>query len=613
MGYEALSPEELVELEELLTAREQYAGATEEEKQRIQYRASLEANFSTFVKAAWHVIRPGVELKWSWHYDLISEHLTLVYERKCRRLRVNMPPRTLKSIMVTVMFPVWVWTKQSTHNFATASYSGELSTEHSVLRRNLIESDWFKGLWGDKVWLAEDQNQKAKYKNNSQAQMIATSVGGTATGLGGDTLILDDGMKPEEAPSEVIRASAHSWFDGTWSTRLNDPSTGAMIVVEQRTHELDISGTLSDGWTLLVLPLEAETEERWVFPISGRVIERRPGDILQPERFPAAVVENLKRKRLVWAGQYQQHPSPLEGNMIKRSEVRYYGGRDPITGAVDPPLPDRFDTVVISADCSFKDLKTSDYVCVGAIGAQGPNRYIFTVVLKHLDLPATGVEIKRQRATYGARTVLVEDKANGPAVIKELRREISGVVEINPEGGKVSRFFAMCGEWQAGNWFVDRTAAWTEPFVDSITKFPTGAYDDDCDMVSQAATWLQQNNQTYGLIDYMKQLDKEVMAKRMGKTKSATNGTKSNGSETKPLLPGTVPPGPETGDLAHKTNGTAHTDEKIAVDIPDNVDRCPECKSVLVQRVAGGKRCGQCGCQWGQARILQPDPSQVRK
>jgi hypothetical protein len=89
-----------------LLAREQYAGATEEEKQRIQYQASLEADFSTFVKAAWHVIRPGVELKWSWHYDLISEHLTLVYERKCRRLRVNMPPRTLKSIMVTVMFPV---------------------------------------------------------------------------------------------------------------------------------------------------------------------------------------------------------------------------------------------------------------------------------------------------------------------------------------------------------------------------------------------------------------------------------------------------------------------------------------------------------------------------
>jgi hypothetical protein len=103
------------------------------------------------------------------------------------------------------------------------------------------------------------------------------------------------------------------------------------------------------------------------------------------------------------------------------------------------------------------------------------------------------------------------------------------------------------------------------------------------------------------------------MAKRLGKTKPATNGTKSNGSETKPLLPETVPPEPETGDLAHKTNGTAHTDEKIAVDIPDNVDRCPECKSVLVQRVAGGKRCGQCAFQWGQARILQPDPGQVRK
>jgi predicted phage terminase large subunit-like protein len=488
-----------------------------------------------------------------------------------------------------------------------------LSTEHSVLRRNLIESDWFKGLWGDKVWLAEDQNQKTKYKNNSQAQMIATSVGGTATGLGGDTLILDDGMKPEEAPSEVIRATAHSWFDGTWSTRLNDPSTGAMIVVEQRTHELDISGALTDGWTPLVLPLEAETEERWVFPISGRVIERRPGDILQPERFPAAVVENLKKKRLVWAGQYQQHPSPLEGNMIKRSEVRYYGGRDPITGAVDPPLPDRFDNVLISVDCAFKDLKTSDFVCVLVAGTKGPNRYILNVVTKHLDVAGTEMETKRQRTIYGARTVLIEDKANGPAVIKNLRQVIPGVIEIEPEGGKVPRMFAACGEWQSGNWYVDRNAAWTDPFIEEITKFPTAKHDDQCDAMTQLSTWLQQNNQTYGLIEYMKQLDKEVMAKRLGKTKPATNGTKSNGSETKPLLPETVPPEPETGDLAHKTNVTAHTDEQIAVDIPDNVDRCPECKSVLVQRVAGGKRCGQCAFQWGQARILQPDPGQVRK
>jgi len=615
MPLSALSPEELQELRIRLEAREAYEAASEEERQRIQYRAELEADFTAFVRAAWHVIRPGVDLKWSWHYDLLAEYLAEVYERKILRLRVNMPPRTLKSILVTVMFPVWVWTKQATHNFATASYSGDLSTEHSVLRRRLIESDWFKGLWGDRIWLAEDQNQKTKYQNNSQAQMLATSVGGSATGLGGDTLILDDAMKPEEAPSETVRKTAHDWFDGTWSTRLNDPSTGAMIVVEQRTHELDISGALTEeaGWTLLCLPLEAEENERWVFPKSGRVVERSIGEILQPDRFPPPVIESLKRTRLVWAGQYQQHPSPLEGNMIKRSEVRYYGGRDPVTGEKDRALPDKFDAIVLSVDCAFKDLKTSDYVCVGAIGAKGPDRFIFNVTLQHLDEPATKTEIRRQRTAYRATSVLIEDKANGPAVIKSMRREISGIVEIEPEGGKISRMFAVCGEWQAGNWYVDRTAAWTEPFITSICNFPTHKYDDDVDMMTQAASWLQRGSMHLGLVEYLKQED-ERLKKGAHRYKDSIPPNQDQAT-----IPAYQKPADEvamTGVAVNMPdpNGTPPVErENVAkVDVPANVLRCKQCGSMLIQRIPNGKRCGNCGAQWGMNQP-QPDSSQVRK
>lgn len=939
MATSALSPEELDELRVRLEARAQYQSASTEERERIQRRAELEADFPAFVRAAWHVIRPGQELRWSWHYDLIAEWLTLVFQRKCLRLIVNISPRTLKSILVTVMFPAWVWTKQPSHSFACASYSGELSTEHSVMRRNLIESDWFKSLWGDRLWLADDQNQKTKYKNNFEAQMIATSVGGTATGLGGDTLIVDDALKADEAKSDVIRKAALEWFDGTWRTRLNDQATGALVVVEQRTHELDLSGYLKEegGWTHLCLPLEAEEHERWVFPVSGRVVEREIGAVLQPDRFPPEVVVVLKKLRLVWSGQYQQHPAPLEGNMIKRADVRYYGGRDPITGERDRELPIKFDNILISVDCAFKDLKTSDYVCVGAIGVSGPDRFILNVVLAHLDMPATELETLRQRRVYGARTVLVEDKANGPAVVKALRQRIPGVIEINPEGGKITRMFAACSEWQSGNWYVQRNAGWTEEFVEEITKFPTAKHDDqcfaagtkvatllgekniehvtpgewvvtpfglgrvtaagvtgyaetvswrglqltpthkvfvdgqfssvdtitqaaiedrigicsltrwmllkqlsfsvsptgswegrsgitsanlaatqaggalractllfgsmstaarfqkgttfiirtligsittlaiwsayrsasigriilghlqhrrlwrtpessprsgtsqkraahgiaswlrsqrknwsafadnaakdffprdqlctagitahgrqgqpaanatsqltasfaepvslqcdsstqagivepaamdasgrrpeqslvydlqveghgcfyangilvsNCDMMTQAAIYLQQNGQSYGLIEYLKQLEKAAMAKRLGKTGPApkkvdasvqqANGTNGGLHETKAMVPETTGPEHETDPTAHKTDGTAHTDEKIGVDIPDNVDRCPACSSVLVQRVAGGKRCGQCGHQWAQPgmRMGQVSPGQLRK
>lgn len=222
--------------------------------------------------------------------------------------------------------------------------------------------------------------------------------------------------------------------------------------------------------------------------------------ILQPDRFPPNIVSEKKRNRLVWAGQYQQHPAPLEGNLIKRSEVRYFGGRDPKTGDMDISLPrmsegERWLMKIISCDAAFKDLKTCDYVAVGVIGIpqQFPRRrMLLDVVNDHLDMDATEAVIRRKREQWGPiNAVLVEDKANGPAVVSHLKKNVTGVIEVNPEGGKVARFFAAAPEWQAGDWYIDRTAAWAEPFVQQITIFPNAAHDDMADMMSQAAIYLQ--------------------------------------------------------------------------------------------------------------------------
>jgi len=179
--------------------------------------------------------------------------------------------------------------------------------------------------------------------------------------------------------------------------------------------------------------------------------------------------------------------------MIRRSEVRYYGGIDPRTGQADEKLPESFDWKVISVDCAFKDSATSDYVAIGVIGVKGRRRFVLNVVNKHLDAAATEAEIRRQReANRPICAVLVEDKANGPAVIQRLKLNVPGVIEINPQGGKTARMFAAAPEWQAGDWYVDRNAAWTGPFIDQITMFPAGHHDDMADMMSQAASWLLQ-------------------------------------------------------------------------------------------------------------------------
>jgi hypothetical protein len=389
----------------------------------------LATDFSAFVKKAWPVLQPNRPLIWSWHYDYLGEQLTLVKQRRLLRLIVNIPPRTLKSTLITIAYPVWVWLTEPEHNFMAVSYNLDLSTEHSVMRRKLIQSEWFQRLWGDRFEMSGDRNQVGQFMNDRGGQMIATSVGATAWGRGCDTAILDDPLSADQALSVTERTTANNWMVTTLPSRLNDPPTGAIILVMQRLHELDPTGFLLEQepsiWPHTRIPLVAEQNERWEFPISGRVVQRLRGDVLQPERFTPAVVEERRSRRLAFAAQYQQRPAPAEGNFIKRNEVRYYGGIDPRTGQADDKLPENFDLKVISVDCAFKDLQTSDFVVVMVIGIKGRKRFVLNIVNQRLNAAATEAEIRRQRQVRQAWTVLVEDKANGPAVIQRLKINVA--------------------------------------------------------------------------------------------------------------------------------------------------------------------------------------------
>lgn len=325
--------------------------------------------------------------------------------------------------------------------------------------------------------------------------MTAVSTGGVMMGYGGDTIVADDLVNAEQALSDAERTRANNWFNSTLRTRLNDPTSGAIILVMQRLHELDPTGFLLErepgAWTNVCCRLVAEEDETWTFPISGRVLQRKEGDVLMPERFPSAVVEDLRSRRLDFARQYQQRPAPVEGNLIRLSDVRYYGGVDPRTGHPDEKLTTNFDLKIISIDCSYKALPTSDYVAILVIGVKGRKRFILDVVNAHLDAAATEAAIRRLRDQYRPiSATIVEDKANGPAVIQRLKANIPGVIEINPKGGKLSRMVAAVPEWQAGDWYVDRNAAYTPLLVEQLTTFPASRYDDLVDAMTQAASFL---------------------------------------------------------------------------------------------------------------------------
>jgi predicted phage terminase large subunit-like protein len=447
---------------------------------------SAEESLSEYIRQGWPVIEPATRYLHNWHIDAIAEHLEAVTDGQILRLLINMPPRYMKSIAVSVMWPTWEWLKYPDSRWLFVSYSGTLSTKHSLDRRTVIQSEWYQRRWAGIYQLTSDQNVKTEYQNSERGVMVATSVGGSVTGKGGRRIVVDDPHNPTEAQSDVQREAALTFFDQTLSTRLDDKKTGAIVVVMQRLHEADLSAHCMElGYTHLCLPAEAEKRTVITMPVSGREIVREKGDLLWPEREGPNELALVKRAlgSYGYAGQYEQSPSPAEGGILKRAWWQYYKA---------PPA--RFDEVIQSWDMAFKDLKTSDYVVGQVWGRVGADKYLLDQVRDRLDFPATITAVESLTAKWpNARLKLVEDKANGPAVIAVLHKSIPGLVAVEPEGGKVARVNAVSPDIEAGNVHLPHPsiAPWIHDFVERCAAFPNVAYDDEIDTMSQALTrWI---------------------------------------------------------------------------------------------------------------------------
>lgn len=291
-----------------------------------------------FVKEAWQILEPVSPLVWNWHLDLICDYLTLIrdnnFKKKCGEelegIIFNVPPRTMKSLLISVFFPIWVWTTDPSRRFMFVSYSEKLSTQHSVYRRNVIESGWYQRHWGSVFSLSRDQNVKSHYENSRRGTMFSTGMQATATGMGGDVLIFDDPLNPEQAISQVEREAVNLRFDTTFRSRINDPVTGVKIIIMQRLHEQDLTGHVlardSNRWKHVSLSAIAEKDESLKFPVSKKRRRRRAGELLWPKRLPQSFLSSQRIGMGSWAfsGQYQQSPAPLDGGIIRRQWMRFY-------------------------------------------------------------------------------------------------------------------------------------------------------------------------------------------------------------------------------------------------------------------------------------------------
>jgi predicted phage terminase large subunit-like protein len=434
------------------------------------------------------IIEPSTPYLHNWHIDMECEYLEAVAAGDIRFLALAQAPRSMKSIMGSVMFPCWEWTQNPGLRYLFVSYSATLSTKHSLDRRRIIQSEWYQRNWGDRVRLVGDMNAKTQYENSARGAMIATSIGAVGTGLGGNRVILDDPINPKQAYSEADRVTAHTFVDVTLPSRLNDKKRDAEIIIAQRIHEDDVTGHLlareGDKWTYVAIPAEAPEDTEVVFPRSGRIVHRKAGDILWEEREGRAELNSMKiaMGSRDYEAQFNQNPAPAEGGLFKTEWFRYY---------LKPPV---LQDVIQSWDMAFKGEDDSDWVVGQCWGRAGSEKYLLGQVRAQADFPATVRMVRLLTAQHPqASAKLIEDAANGPAVIATLKREISGIIAVTPKGGKAARAAAVSATCEAGNVYLPalcldplRVEPWVESLLDEVSRFPGGKNDDQVDAMTQA-------------------------------------------------------------------------------------------------------------------------------
>jgi predicted phage terminase large subunit-like protein len=304
--------------------------------------------------------------------------------------------------------------------------------------------------------------------------------------------------------SDLEREAVNLRFDSTFRSRINNPDKGAKIIVMQRLHELDLTGHVLQKerarWQHISLPAIAEKDEEVPNPLTSVPYTRKAGDPLWEKRLSKDFLDGQKIGMGSWAyaGQYQQNPAPLDGGILKRQWIRFYR-----------ELPAKFDFLVQSWDCTFTGGDRSDFVAGQVWGLAGSKYYMLPYRLyERLDFAPTKAAIKSCHALFPqANAILIEDKANGPAIISELQKEISAVVPVSPDGGKMSRAQAMAPLWEAGSVELPDpqvfTLPWMEAYIHNLCTFPRAAHDDDVDATSQALIYMRNRlQQSTGIIEF---------------------------------------------------------------------------------------------------------------
>lgn len=482
----------------------------------------LRKAFNAFCKAAWLQVAPQ-KLIWNWHLDALCEHLVYMTLGEIRFLMVNLPPRHTKSLIASVLWPVWHWLHNPKTQFLSASVDNLLALDFSRLARRVIESNWYQDLFQPDWYLLEDENAGRQYRNSVGGSRNATSVQGRVIGSGGDVQILDDAHDAKKVESDATRQATLTWHDNSWRSRLNNPLTAQKLYIGQRTHDSDVYGHVmaQEGhrWVQLVLSLEFEPGKRCItFPNKGfgPIKDKAPifqdprqeeGEMLDPKRFDAATakIEKGIMSTRAWQAQYQQAPEGQGGLILKRNWWRQWVWPEwhPNAGQ-ERPMPEFFELIQVY-DTAFEEDEEADFSArttwgifnymesdkdkAGNVreGMQRTSAMLLDMMEERLAYPDLRSEVIQSNKDFAPDWVLIEKKSSGHSLIQELKRKKipvravglagSGGTRSRRQGNLIARAHESSLMLEKGCiWYCPR--AWAYKVIDHCAKFPNGDHDD---------------------------------------------------------------------------------------------------------------------------------------
>lgn len=468
-------------------------------------QALCREKFGAFTQKAFSLIEPGTQFEWSWHLDCVSEHLQAVHDGEIQWLIINQPPRTLKSVQTAQIFPAWEMGHDPSHQFIGASYAHTLAERNVVKCRQIMQHEWYLDTFKN-TRISKDQNQKDHFTTTQAGQYKGTGIGGTVTGFGCRTLVLDDPLNPKEAASDTVRINTINEVRSTLFSRFNKYSDGRLVLIMQRLHEMDTTGDLlkDGGYHLLKLPAENRSGKTISIGVRGKKWEMEPGELLSP-RLTSDDLEKLRTDLTEYhfVGQYLQEPVPLGGGEFKEQWLQWYQA-----GGIKPKEMN----VIILVDAAGgeqlnkKKRKNSDWTVMDVIGLAPDNNYYLLDRIRDRLNPTERIDslfmLHRKWNGLTGKSPKVGYEKYGMMTdthyIKEKQRIDAynfPLVELGGQTMKEERIRRLIPDMQNGRWYFPPTMLYVdnegrrfdliEEMKGEMASFPRARWDDILDTMSR--------------------------------------------------------------------------------------------------------------------------------